>query len=346
MDKSKNRGSDRKIWHTMKLVKDLYINGNYQVTIFGIYGETREYLALRDGEELVSNFPDSIDLKITNKCSHGCKFCHESSSSTGKSFNLSRTLEILDDLPKVGLEIAIGGGNIFDCWEDFLSLCTVLKKRNHNIRCTINLKDLFDPVKLSKLKNDLIENFSSLCLGISVPGLQSFLDYKKFIEDNPDLPNPLETFPRTRVVYHIIAGLFPAKDLSVFLEEIDYCAVLILGYKNFGRALNLPTPDMTEWKDVISKLLFSYRGGTCVDKKSKLFIGFDNLAITQLDLKNCLLKKEWDYFYLGNDFSHSMYIDAVEETYAPNSRCPIDQRVSWDSERLLDYFNKNKSSWN
>ena len=155
-------------------------------------------------------------------------------------------------------------------------------------------------------------------------------------------PYNMNTKNKERLAFILgVAICFGVAAFSVFLEEIDYCAVLILGYKNFGRALNLPTPDMTEWKDVISKLLFSYRGGTCVDKKSKLFIGFDNLAITQLDLKNCLLKKEWDYFYLGNDFSHSMYIDAVEETYAPNSRCPIDQRVSWDSERLLDYFNKS-----
>ena len=52
-----------------------------------------------------------------------------------------------------------------------------------------------------------------------------------------------------------------AKAIAVTIEV----AVLILGYKNFGRALNLPTPDMTEWKDVISKLLFLSKVKSIID---------------------------------------------------------------------------------
>lgn len=65
-----------------------YINGNYFVTLDN--EGTKTYRALRKREDFISEFPDSIDLKITNKCSIGCSFCHESSIKTGKSFNLDK----------------------------------------------------------------------------------------------------------------------------------------------------------------------------------------------------------------------------------------------------------------
>ena len=63
----------------------MYLNGNYVVHWKGHVQEKR---ALRVGEELISEFPDSIDLKITNKCPWACPYCHESSTPNGKSFDL------------------------------------------------------------------------------------------------------------------------------------------------------------------------------------------------------------------------------------------------------------------
>lgn len=50
-----------------------YTNGNYNVT-----------LSLKDGtkireteeDEFIPSRPESIDIKITNKCDIGCLFCH------------------------------------------------------------------------------------------------------------------------------------------------------------------------------------------------------------------------------------------------------------------------------
>ena len=69
-----------------------YVNGNYLV-----YGNTfcLYKRAFRVGEDLISNFPDSIDLKVTNRCSWECPFCHESSTKDGKSFDIEKTKNIL-----------------------------------------------------------------------------------------------------------------------------------------------------------------------------------------------------------------------------------------------------------
>ncbi len=49
-----------------------YNNGNTVVTIFEDGTKIREF---EDGVKPFSNFPESIDIKLTNKCDLGCKFC-------------------------------------------------------------------------------------------------------------------------------------------------------------------------------------------------------------------------------------------------------------------------------
>ena len=90
-----------------------YINGNYLTRLH--YDGTREKRVLRVGENFEPSFPDSIDLKITNKCLLGCSFCHEASNPSGKTANWSSLKKVLDQLPKVGIELAIGGGDVFEC---------------------------------------------------------------------------------------------------------------------------------------------------------------------------------------------------------------------------------------
>ena len=42
-----------------------------------------------------------------------------------------------------------------------------------------------------------------------------------------------------------------------------------------------------------------------------------------------------------------MYIDAVEETFAPTSRSPLEERVKWcDTGSVVEYFKNNHKPWN
>ena len=51
-------------------------------------------------------------------------------------------------------------------------------------------------------------------------------------------------------------------------------------------------------------------------------------------------EKSWKDFYMGNEFTHTMYIDAVSEVFAPTSRDPF--RISWNDMSILEFFNKYK----
>ena len=322
--------------------RSIYVNGNYMVSS-DFFGNTRRFSTLRIGEDFMPDFPDSVDLKITNKCSNNCPYCHESSNISGKSFNYEDTKKMLEGLPNKEIEIAIGGGNIFECFDDFKKLLFFcVRSRNFYTRATFNVRDLLDIDKYDKVGELVRDNYLG-ALGVSIETWEQFIKFKEvFLQSNI-------FFRSNRLVFHIVIGIFPLDRLKDFIKycEISGFGVLILGFKTFGRGINFKLKNsIDDWKKELSKLLFNER--IIKDENEHfLLIGFDNLAIDQISLKDMILKSEWDKYYLGQDFSHTMYIDAVDKYYAPTSRSPYSDRVSWDSyNSVVDYFKNNHNSWN
>ena len=319
----------------------MYVNGNYLVTST-CFGSTRRFSTLRLDEDFNPDFPDSIDLKITNKCSNGCPYCHESSNAHGKSFNLEETKEILRGLPNKELEIAIGGGNIFECFEDFkklLSFC--IYERNFYTRATFNVRDLLDIENYEKVGWLLKDDYLG-ALGISIENWEQLELFREILAKSELY------FRSNRLVFHIIIGVFPLEKLN---DLIDYCklfgfGILILGFKKFGRGVNFKLSDsIDDWKKELAKSIFNRR--ITLGDSRDFPIGFDNLAIDQISIRDLVLKSEWDRYYLGQDFSHTMYVDAVDKYYSPTSRSPLSDRVSWDKfSSIVDYFKANHKSWN
>lgn len=331
-----------------------YINGNYQVIVSRANNGTQVYIPLRVDEDLVSDFPDSIDLKITNKCSNGCKFCHESSTSDGKHFNLEKTCTMLSKLPKKPIEIAIGGGNIFEVWDDFFELVKFIYSHNMRPRFTVNVIDLLKKENIEKINSlpDLVSRSGRFGIGISIPNLKplmTLIDLQlEEINGSSSTKGYYANFwGRGFIkVFHIILGVFPVNEFDKLLKlaREEIFSVLILGYKQFGRAENESLPDMSDWKSEIKKALNKFNRSSNIPLVT---VGFDNLAVEQLELKDMVESKTWESVYLGQDFSHSMYVDAVEETFAPTSRSNKEDRVAWDSTTsIVDWFKENKKPWN
>ena len=83
-----------------------YTNGNYKVQILSDGTKIR----YTKDNAFKPEFPESIDVKITDYCDMGCAYCHELSTPKGKHANLDILLEVLKPLLP-GTELAIGGGN-------------------------------------------------------------------------------------------------------------------------------------------------------------------------------------------------------------------------------------------
>ena len=84
-----------------------YTNGNYNVSIFEDGTKIRE----NELDSLDPNFPENIDLKITDFCDAGCLYCHENSTKNGLHGDLD--VAFIETL-KPYTELAIGGGNPLD----------------------------------------------------------------------------------------------------------------------------------------------------------------------------------------------------------------------------------------
>lgn len=346
--------------------KEYYLNGNYMV--FYDYGDRQIKRCLRIGEDFKAEFPDSIDLKITNKCSHGCLYCHENSVSEGASFNLDHTIETLRQLPKYPIEIAIGGGNVLDIPNETIKLINWCNDYGFKTRITVNHKDIKKFChKIRKNRKDKIEISAEeemiLEIGTKVGGVGISLDpnllpetdelmgintilVEKLFGENELNDNTISSCLRGKnIVFHIIAGLFPIDKLRMILSK-DYTKslgnLLILGYKQFGRAANTELPEsLPKFEKVIKEFITSSRNDYCI---SVFNIAFDNLALEQLHMKEFITEDDWDHLYLGKEGSCSMYIDAVNETYARSSTSI--ERVSWKDVSLLDYFKSLKDEDN
>lgn len=308
----------------------MYLNGNYVVKWRGLKLQKR---CLRLGEDFMPEFPDSIDLKITNRCSWGCPYCHESSTKDGESFNYDKTIEILSQLPELPIEIAIGGGDVLDA-PDFRRLVKWLNDRGNKTRATVNMKDILKRRKTFEKELKDVE-----AVGVSLDSLP------KFIKDWEGKDSLLCTIygncdllvqEKEAYVAHIIAGVFPYKDLEALFDATSF-PVLILGYKQWGRAKDTALPkDMEKFKETMWELISKMKNEAYDSFTQCRTIGFDNLALEQLDIKSLLPEDEWERIYMGDEGSHSMYIDAVKGEYAMTSRSS--DRVSWDSIGLVDYF--------
>lgn len=290
-----------------------YLNGSVKTVLYTDGTKTREFNNNRKGE-----FPESIDIKITNYCDAGCKYCHEKSVKTGKHADLNSLKEILKPLKYT--ELAIGGGNALSHPDliDFLYWCKI------NVffpSLTVNqyhLKTYF------KLINDLIDKKLIYGLGIS------FISRK-----DEDIKLISELMQKTdNIVFHLINGINNISDPIYLLTELKKeIKLLILGYKQYGRGIKYYKESviekMKEWS--------IYINGIINNGHLSLFsvLSFDNLAIEQFNLKEIMSDSDFNAFYQGDEFTVSMYIDAVEKKFSTNSRNPI----KTDYMNIKDYFN-------
>ena len=266
-----------------------YDNGNVKVTLYTDGTKIQEW---SDNETPNPEFPNSMDIKITNYCDLSCKFCHEMSTLQGKHGNLEFLKSTLFNLPR-GSELAIGGGNPLDHPDllDFLQWC---KNRELVPNITVNGKHL---QKFINEINHLIDNHFIYGLGLSISD-----------DFNFELINLINN--TSNVVYHVIAGVNAVSILDE-IKKSEINKVLILGYKEVGRGIKYKNSFVDscikEWFNKLPEYL------------GKLHISFDNLAIDQLRVKRFFTKTTWKEFYTGSDGQFTMYIDAVNETYSTSS---------------------------
>lgn len=292
----------------MRWVK--YHNGNYDVFI-NLENGTK--VRKNDLDNLTPEYPESMDIKITNKCHHNCTMCHEASTPNGKHGDIMNAKFIETLLPYT--ELAIGGGNPLEHpdLEMFLRKCKSLKLIPS---MTVHQDDFMNNLEFLRMLRD-----EELIWGIGVS--------VSYVTD--ELIEALHEFPNA--VCHIIAGI--ATEAVINKLANNNLKVLILGYKIFRRGEALYEKDSTN-----IDFLIQYMYDILPDMINNSWfstVSFDNLAIEQLKPSRLLTKEQYDEFYMGDDGDFTLYVDLVNNEFAVSStateRFPV-------MDNIKDMFDK------
>lgn len=271
-----------------------YRNGNYNVNIFD--DGTKMRYTVQD--EFIPAFPESMDLKITDKCDMGCPFCHEDSRPDGLHADL-RNLEFINSLHPY-TEVAIGGGNPLS-HPDLVPFLNKLRDKHIIPSMTVNQKHFMENIPFIR---KLCETRLIFGLGISFLGDD---------DNTPDFIALVKQFPNA--VIHVINGVASPSDL-VSLAEEDL-KILILGYKDFRRGVK---NHEKKGETITRNQAYLYDALPYMVKECWYkTISFDNLAIKQLNARRLMTDQMWQKFYMGDDGEYTMYVDAVKRQFAVSS---------------------------
>ena len=196
-----------------------YQNGNYRVLLNLEDGTKIRY---NNEDKLIPSRPESIDVKITNQCQHGCIFCHENSNPDGKLATIDAMKNFVSTVPAY-TEIAVGGGNLMESYNHTEIFLKMLKEVRAIPSITIRQTDF---IKYNSIIQKWKKNHLIYGIGISYDG------YKDDI-----LFSLLENFPTA--VIHIIAGVFTEYNYQTLRNH--NLKILILGYKIRSRGADFWT---------------------------------------------------------------------------------------------------------
>ena len=146
-----------------------YKNGNYIVKLYSDGTKIKR----TPNDSFIAEFPDSIDLKITDYCDMNCPMCHEKSSTNGKEGSLQESF--LSTL-KGGTELAIGGGNPLS-HRELVPFLERMKKQGVICNLTVNEAHL---EKNQALIEELISKKLIYGLGVSIKAYnQNAIEFAK-----------------------------------------------------------------------------------------------------------------------------------------------------------------------
>lgn len=298
----------------MRKIIGRYPNGNYTVVIF----DDGTKIRFNHQDHLTPLYPESIDLKICNRCDMGCPMCHECSTPDGVCANLHAP--VLDTL-RPYTELAIGGGNPLE-HPGLYEFLKRMKAQRVICNMTVHLRHFISGygVLKSLASDGLIHG-----LGVSVPGALS-----------DEEAAAIAGFPNT--VVHVIAGVI--RPGAIATMEDRGLRLLILGYKEFGRG----SAYASGRQPVIARKIEHLKNRLPSMFSKFEAVSFDNLAIGQLDVQSLLDKKAWNEQYMGDDGQYTMYIDLVKREYAMSSTSPRHSFTAEPIEKLFAAVRKEREN--
>lgn len=294
-----------------------YKNGNVRTSIYS--DGTKERFTMDD--EFKPEFAENMDVKICNRCSAGCSYCHEGSTPDGRLGDIMNE-KFIDTLHPYQ-EIACGGGNVLE-HPDLIPFLHKLKDKKVITNITLNQIHFEKNLELVK---DLVDQKLIYGLGVSL------------VNPTDEFINKIKEFPNA--VVHVINGVVTPKEM---LKLADHgLKVLILGYKMLRRGEEYYKSRV---ESIAANQQWIYNNLPSLLNKFAV-LSFDNLTIEQLEIEkrwSDFSSEPWDEFYAGDDGDFTYYIDMVERKFARSSTESFDKRYDLldDVDEMFRVVKNNK----
>jgi hypothetical protein len=245
--------------------------------------------------------PLLVDLKITDYCSHGCKFCYQGSTKEGKHASLERINTLLQHLAAMEVfEVAIGGGEPTQ-HPDFLEIL--------QNAYDVGLQPNFTTFDVSWVESNVL-------LAKKVKEVRS-----SFAVSNPNLATAAKLIILKQEGYNVAAqfiwGLMRLEDVERIKDLLIDSGVPItfLGYKDTGRGSafrNEKYSAFKKWEEKVAleALGIGHWNSPAVDTSFLRNLSPETLA--SLDQRTLEAREGYQ----------SWYIDAVTLQHAPSSYEP------------------------
>lgn len=261
-------------------------------------------------EYLASSLPELIDVKITDWCGHGCKFCYQGSTRAGEHAPLDRIKEIANACGRMGVfEVALGGGEP-TAHPDFPAILRAFKAAGVTPNFTT-------------FNMDFAENAESRAAVVECCGsfAVSSLDPKtleRVKEWNNDWDN------RVKASVQVVMGGHPEDDvlraISLFVRNRS-TRLTFLGYKTTGRGDGFKRHPTGQ---VLSAIKYAFETQGFEFGADTLFVQENRGMLDAMGVSEKLR--------VGEEGCFSMYVDAVEQRIAPHSYGPTRTRLAVDME--------------
>jgi len=308
------------------------------------YDETGKFWSLfdtRDGAKIRCAFvpdansekseaPELVDIKITDFCDEGCRYCYQGSTPKGTHADKDVIRNITYALEKLEVfEVAIGGGEP-TAHPNFISILDDFK--NHGIK----------PSFSTRREDWVVDNWDKIKESVGAIGLS--------VDDNYILVNKLsklQALNGLKVTVQVPVGSCSEESLKDIMKtcEVFNVTVLLLGWKNTHRGSKGPNYEVNLEKVLDSFKLpkQKYPNGEEYTTWDGPSVAFDTVLVQQM--QGWLKENADSWRFTIREGAHSMYIDAVEKkmaksSYEKDAFMPLDMSRSEKplSDRIKEYF--------
>lgn len=257
--------------------------------------------------------PELVDVKITDFCGYGCKFCYQGSTKEGMHAPLERIEAIFDELAAMGtFEIAIGGGEPAH-HPDFAKILRAGAERGLSVNFTAYGLDWTK----SQDVLEALRGSEGVGIGISVHGARDIAKVeraKKALRD--------EGVYQADIIAQTVVGATPAATIQKLVDTCGEAQIplLLLGYKETGRGADYNRRNIK--RETVKQILQSAKDWTEKTDKYGYMSQFHLSVDTAfLDLWGDVLDELGIPTTLRTspEGKFSCYVDAVEDTVGPSS---------------------------